>query len=132
MTGSLDMGGNSITNISNPTRKKDVVNKSHVDNTITVLRSYIESKADVCVNKSGDQMTGNLSMGGNNITQLVDPVRDRDAANKSYVNTKTGNKNGGEMLGSLNMNGHIVYGLPIDYLPDYNGGEAVSWRQRTM
>ena len=44
MTGSLDMGGNSITNISNPTRKKDVVNKSHVDNVVTTLRSYIDSK----------------------------------------------------------------------------------------
>ena len=33
------------------------------------------------------------------------------------------------MFGALNMNGRIVYGLPIDYPPNYNGGEAVSWRQ---
>ena len=68
-------------------------------------------------------MTGNLS--GNTITQLGDPVRDRDAAHKSYVDTQTVSKHGDEMFGTLNMNGRILYGLPIDYPPEYNGGEAV-------
>ena len=34
-----------------------------------------------------NQMTCNLSMGRNNITQLADPVRQSDAANKSYVDS---------------------------------------------
>ena len=89
-----------------------------------------DSKAAEHVNKSADQMTGNLGMSGNNITQLGDPVRDRDAANKSYVDTQTVSKHGDVIFGTLNMNGLILYGLPVDYPPpEYNGGEAVSWTQ---
>ena len=92
-------------------------------------RTYINTKADESINKSGDPMIGNLGMRGNNITQLGDPVRHKDAAQKSSVYTQTVSKQGDEMFGNLNMNGRIVYGLPIDYPPDYNGREAVSVRQ---
>ena len=74
-------------------------------------------------------MTDNLGVSGNNITLLGNSIGDRDAANKSYVDTQTVSKNGGEMYGDLNMNGRLLYGLMIDYPLDYNGGEAVSWRQ---
>ena len=87
MTDSVDMRGNSICNIDNQTRQKDVANKNYVDNTITATRTHINTKVDEHVNKSGDQMTGNFGMGGNIITQLGDPVRHRDAVNKSYVDT---------------------------------------------
>ena len=76
-------------------------------------------------------MTGILSMSGNNITQLGDPVRDRDAVNKSYVDTRMLNKNGDEMMGVLNMNGRLLHGLSVDYPLSYRGDEAVSWSQLT-
>jgi hypothetical protein len=37
------------------------------------------------IRKSGDAMTGNLSMGGNQITNLSTPTAGTDAANKNYV-----------------------------------------------
>ena len=76
-------------------------------------------------------MTGNLSMSGNTITQLGDPVRDRDAVHKSYVDDRMFNKSGDEMMGVLNMNGWLLHGLSIDYPPNYRGDEAVSWSQLT-
>ena len=45
------------------------------------------------------------------------------------MDTQTERINGDEMLGSLNINGHLVYGVSIDYPQDYNGGEAVSWNK---
>ena len=79
------------------------------------LSDRIDSKAAERVNKSGGQMTGDLSMGRNNITQLADPVRQNDAVNKSYVDDKIRsfstsefvNKNGDQMMGDLNMNGQL-------------------------
>ena len=35
------------------------------------------------------------------------------------------------MVGSLNMNGWLLYGLPTDSRPVYRGDEAVSWAQLT-
>ena len=55
---------------------------------ISAAREYVDEKAGECVNKSGDQMTGNFNMGNNNITQLGDPVRPSDAVHKSYVDNK--------------------------------------------
>ncbi len=40
------------------------------------------------VAKTGDSMTGALSMGNNKITDVASPVADGDAANKGYVDGK--------------------------------------------
>ena len=40
------------------------------------------------VDKTGDTMTGNLSMGGNSITDVADPTNDSDVATKNYVDTQ--------------------------------------------
>ena len=72
-------------------------------------------------------MTGNLSMGRNNITQLGDPVRQSDAVHKSYVDDQIRsfstsqfvNKNGDQMMGDLNMNGRLLRGLPTESRPVY-------------
>ena len=79
------MGGNNISNIDNLTRQRDAVNKNSVDNMVMTTRTYIDIKADEHVNKSGDQMTGNLSILGNNLTQLCDPFRHRDAVHERYA-----------------------------------------------
>ena len=64
MTGNLgNMGGNSISNIDNPSRQRDAANKNYVDIIIMSTRTYINTKADDRVNKSGDQITGNLVWG---------------------------------------------------------------------
>lgn len=40
------------------------------------------------VNKSGDTMTGNLSMGGNSVTDVAEPTNNSDVATKNYVDTQ--------------------------------------------
>lgn len=40
------------------------------------------------VNKTGDTMTGNLSMGGNSITDVAEPTNNSDVATKNYVDTQ--------------------------------------------
>ena len=53
----------------------EVVNKGYVD--------------EHFVNKSGDSMTGNLSMENHRITNLTSPTSTTDATNKSYVDKKS-------------------------------------------
>ena len=52
VTGSIDMTGNSLSNVGDPSSDKDVATKAYVDS---------KSAADK-VSKSGDTMTGNLEM----------------------------------------------------------------------
>lgn len=49
------------------------------------VTSAIQTQLDGKINDTGDTMSGNLSMGGNSITSLADPVSATDAANKQYV-----------------------------------------------
>lgn len=65
MTGALDMGNNKVTNVAAPTETADAVNKGYVDTAISGLTDG--TTAMPYVKKAGDTMTGNLSMGTNNI-----------------------------------------------------------------
>jgi len=54
--------------------------------TTPVVQSDITTLVDsVYVNVAGDTMTGDLSMGGNSVTNLAAPVAGGDATNKDYV-----------------------------------------------
>ena len=55
VTGSLNMTGNTLLNVSNPVNAQDVATKNYVDT---------NSSSDK-VSKSGDTMTGHLNMSGN-------------------------------------------------------------------
>jgi len=47
---------------------------------------------------------GTMNMSGNTLTNVSNPVKDHDAANKVYVDENAGvSKNGDTMLGNLNM-----------------------------
>ena len=54
-------------------------------------------------------------------------------AKKTYVDVQVGRRfkrSGGQMTGNINMRGNLIKGLPTSYSPqDYNGDEAISWRQ---
>jgi hypothetical protein len=55
-------------------------------------------------------------------------------AKKAYVDALVSTRlasTGGSLGGNLNMNGHIVGGLPTTYPPVYKGDEAASWGQVT-
>ena len=86
-------------------------------------------------------MTGEHNMLGDTLTRVGEAVRHRDVVYKryvdtvvykGYVDTQTVDKNGGEMLSNLNMNGRLVHVLPEDYPTDYRGDAAISWRHLKM
>jgi len=63
------------------------------------------------VQKSGDTMTGDLDMGGNQIESLGAPAQNTDAATKGYVDTGLAAKlslSGGTMTGALNMGNNAI------------------------
>jgi len=57
--GSINMVGNTLTNVSNPASDHDVANKAYVDK---------NAGGDNKVLKAGDTMEGDLNMNGNRIT----------------------------------------------------------------
>ena len=66
------------------------------------------------VQKSGDTMTGDLDMGGNQIENLGTPVANTDATTKDYVDNALGGKldtSGGTMSGDIDMGGQMVNNL---------------------
>ena len=77
MSGTLDMGENSITNVANPANDGDASNKKYVDDAISAATGQLP---DTYVKKSGDTMTGALN--------VLAPTEDNNATNKKYVDTQ--------------------------------------------
>ena len=77
MSGPINMGGNKITGLGNPTSDRDAVPKSYADD--------IKETAEAALPKAGGTMTGAIAMGGNKITGLGTPANDGDAVPKSYA-----------------------------------------------
>ena len=70
-TGSINMIGNTLTNVSDPVKAQVIATKNYVDGK---------------VNKSGDTMTGNLNMSGNRVMNVpFSPTDMSDAVNAAYV-----------------------------------------------
>jgi hypothetical protein len=72
------------------------------------------SLVGTAVQKSGDTMTGDLDMGGNQIENVGTPIANTDAATKDYVDTALGGKldtSGGTMSGDIDMGGQMVNNL---------------------
>ena len=83
LSGSLDMRGNTIYNVSDPVNPQDVVTKVYVDNT---------KGSGIIGRKIGDSVSikENLDfMGKQKIKNLADPVDEKDAVTKEYVDTTT-------------------------------------------
>ena len=83
LSGSLDMRGNTIYNVSDPVNPQDVVTKVYVDNT---------KGSGVIGRKIGGAVSikENLDfMGKQKIKNLADPVDEKDAVTKEYVDTTT-------------------------------------------
>lgn len=61
---------------------------TNINELSTTLTTRLEEVDAQNLNKSGDEMTGVLSMGENKITNLADPTDNTDAVNKQYVDSK--------------------------------------------
>ena len=122
VTGSIDMKGNTLYNVSDPVNPQDVVTKVYVDNT---------KGSGVIGRKVGDVVSikENLDfLGKQKIKNLPEPVDDNDAVNKKYVDGMDNLKsaftliNGGyEAKGSLYMRKNKLGGLRE---PTMNGEAA--------
>ena len=116
-TGSLDMTGNTLTNVSDPVNEHDVATKNYVDNNflhaddtgaidmggnaITNISNPINEQDAVTKNYADNNFlhrdgtsvcSGSIDMGGNAITHVSDPTNDQDAATKKYVDSITFDK----------------------------------------
>ena len=122
VTGSIDMKGNTLYNVSDPVNPQDVVTKVYVDNT---------KGSGVIGRKIGDAVSIKENMdflGKQKIKNLPEPVDDNDAVNKKYVDEMDNLKsafiliNGGyEARGSLYMRKNKLGGLRE---PTMNGEAA--------
>ena len=112
VSGSIDMRGNTLYNVSDPVNPQDVVTKVYVDNT---------KGSGVIGRKIGDSVSIKENMdflGKQKIKNLPEPVDDNDAVNKKYVDGMDNLKsaftliNGGyEARGSLYMRKNKLGGL---------------------
>jgi hypothetical protein len=104
----IDMNGNSITNVSEPTLPYDATSKGYVDfsvstaqaNAIATASADATAKADAAeaaanaytdtglaakLDLAGGTMSGTLDMDSNIINNLAEPINNNDAARKGYV-----------------------------------------------
>lgn len=84
MTGGINMNGQSISGLGEPTESTYAVPKSYADN-IAEIANSAKNTADSALPKSGGTMTGSITMSGNRITDLGTPTANTDAATKGYV-----------------------------------------------
>ena len=109
MTGDIDMGGNKILKLENPTLPKSAANKEYVDNNF--------------LSKHGGTILGNISMSGLGITNLnPTPQSNNDAVTKGYVDNQIQlsgglSLSGITMQGDIDMNGNEISGL-VDPIND--------------
>ena len=59
-----------------------------VDLTEYAKRTYVDNRDNLLVLRSGDSLSGALSMGGNKIVNLSDPASAQDAATKHYADSR--------------------------------------------
>jgi hypothetical protein len=70
MTGTLNMTGNTILNLSTTTLATSAVNKAQMDTADAVVVTQMQTADNLRLLKAGDTMTGNLNMNGNNINNI--------------------------------------------------------------
>ena len=105
VTGSLNMTGNTLLNVSNPVNAQDIATKNYVEQN-TILRNGTQT------------MIGNLNMGNYSINNLQNPENDQDAVSKAYADAVAKAyavtrlfRGGGTMTGDIKMTDNRITGL---------------------
>ena len=103
--GSINMTGNTLTNVSNPVNAQDIATKNYVEQN-TILRNGTQT------------MIGNLNMGNYSINNLQNPENDQDAVSKAYADAVAKAyavtrlfRGGGTMTGDIKMTDNRITGL---------------------
>ena len=108
-TSDVNLNSNKLTNVTDPGSNQDAATKN-----------YVDTQDALQVTKAGDSMSGDLAMGGNDITgvnsvrDLIAPAAGSHATNKTYVDAGDAdqvNKTGDSMTGPLAMGDNKITGL---------------------
>ena len=75
VTGSIDMGGNTLTNVSNPVNPQDVATKQYAD---TANTAFVFGKGKYLA-------VGEVSVGGKRLENVGTSLENKQATNKAYV-----------------------------------------------
>lgn len=112
-TGDQNMAGHRLKGLPNPAAGTDATPRDWVLDAIAdaIDALDIPSLAGVILASGGVAFTGNQSLGNNRLTDLSDPVNDKDAANKQWVVALLG---GGTPLSFLTLDGLSVMGGNLD------------------
>ena len=81
VTGSIDMRGNTLYNVSNPVNPQDVATKQYVDKVGGGESAIIKTRY------GSYGAIGNIDMRSYTLTDVLDPADAQDVATKQYVDT---------------------------------------------
>ena len=114
VSGSIDMKGNTLYNVSDPVNPQDVAMKEYADTTNKVFVLYAGKYLAV----------GDLSLGGRRLNNVGMPLGNHQASNNFYVDTLVETATAGtkalikirdgifESTGDIDMDGNSITGLP--------------------
>ena len=98
MSGNIDMNGNSLSNLADPSKDTDAVTKKYVDDAVAVAGE------DKYLSNTGGTITGDIDMSEHSVKNLADPVENGDAVNKKYFDEQL-SKIGGSLTEFLKLDG---------------------------
>ena len=114
VSGSINMNGNTLYNVSNPVNPQDVATKEYAD---TTNKAFVLFEGKYLA-------VGDLSMGGRRLNNVGMPIENHQASNKFYVDTVVETATAGDKAlrkiqdgifsstGDIDMNGNSITGLP--------------------
>ena len=114
VSGSINMNGNTLYNVSDPVNPQDVATKEYAD---TTNKAFVLFEGKYLA-------VGDLSMGGRRLNNVGMPLENHQVSNKFYVDTvvetaTTGDKTLRKIQdgifsssGDIDMNGNSIIGLP--------------------
>ena len=114
VSGSINMNGNTLYNVSDPINPQDVATKEYAD---TTNKAFVLFEGKYLA-------VGDLSMGGRRLNNVGMPIGNHQARNKFYVDTVVETATTGDkalrkiqdgifaLAGDIDMNGNSITGLP--------------------
>ena len=114
VSGSINMNGNTLYNVSDPVNPQDVATKEYAD---TTNKAFVLFEGKYLA-------VGDLSMGGRRLNNVGMPIENHQASNKFYVDTVVETATAGDkalrkiqdgifsLTGDIDMNGNSIIGLP--------------------
>ena len=110
VSGSINMNGNTLYNVSDPVNPQDVVTKEYAD---TTNKAFVLFEGKYLA-------VGDLSMGGRRLNNFGMPIENHQASDKFYVETAIAGDKAVRKIqdgifastGDIDMNGNSITGLP--------------------